>query len=254
MSKPLLSDYAANTYSQFGEDGMLDHLLAHVGVKYKTCAEFGAWDGLYFSNTASLWRDRGWASIQLEPEDSRYLELRENCKGYPVKAFHEGVYPETINEQLGLIGPLDVLSIDVDGADYLLLEALALRPRIILIEFNQSIPPHLDIRQPTIVHNFGASGLATKRLAESKGYKVAGRSHTNLFLVEETELDPSKVYETDWEHLFNWEEFTYMITDYVGNVTSLGHGPNWGYATGPIDYPLQTSGPQSPWKKYTEYG
>lgn len=252
MSKPLLSSFAANTYSQFGEDGMLKHLLEKVGVKYKTCAEFGAWDGVYLSNTASLWRDQGWKSIQVESEDTRFAALQENTKGYAVIPIHASIWPDNINHYLSALGPLDVLSIDVDGADYILFEALEIRPRIIIIEFNQSIPPHLDIRQPTISNNFSSSGLATKRLAESKGYKLAGRSESNLFFVEGSEYWPVNFYETDWDKLFSWNEFTYMVADMVGNITSVGHGPQWGYATSPIKYPLTTQGSQPMWRKYVE--
>jgi hypothetical protein len=252
--KPKLSEFAANVYSQLGEDGMLARLLEDFGVRHKTCAEFGAWDGLFCSNTAHLWRDQGWKSIQIEPNDQRFAELEVNVRGHDVKAIKDLVYPQTIDDLLSGIGPLDVLSIDVDGADWYLFDAMTITPRIVIIEYNQSIPPHLDIRQSHAgMETFSASALAIKKLAESKGYQVAGRSETNLFLVHESQGDPSAFYETEWDRLFTWDEYTYLIGDMTGNVTFVGRGPYWGHGTSRLDYPLRTDGAQPPWKQYYEF-
>lgn len=253
--KPKLSDFAANVYSQLGEDGMLERLLQDVGVEYQTCAEFGAWDGLFCSNTAHLWRDQDWASIQIEPDKERFGFLKGNTvgQGYrKVQALRETVTPNNINALLSPLGPLDVLSIDVDGADYYLFEALSIRPRVVIIEYNQSIPPHMDIRQGQMGggQSFSASALATKRLAECKGYRVAGRSETNLFLVHESAADPSEFYETEWDKLFSWDEYTYLIGDMSGAITFVGHGPYWGYGDKELDYSLRTDGAAPPWKKF----
>ena len=250
--KPALREFAANIYSQLGEDGMLERLLLDVGVKYQTCAEFGAWDGLFCSNTAHLWKDQGWKSLQIEPNEDRFEELQKNTAGYEVSCFKEIVLPKHINRQISRIGPLDVLSIDVDGVDYYLLEAMTFLPRILIIEYNQSVPPHLDIRQGIASGGqcFSASALATKRLAESKGYQLAGRSESNLFFVQRGEGDPSEFYETEWDRLFSWDEYTYLVGDMVGKVTFVGRGPYWGYGEEQLDYALRTEGTDPPWKKF----
>lgn len=251
--KPLLHDYASNAYSQLGEDGMIERLLADYGVDYHTCAEFGAWDGLHCSNTALLWRDQDWTSIQIEPHEERYGELVENAKGYAVQPLREIVTPANVDRLLTSQGSLDLLSIDVDGYDYEIFEAMTIRPRIVVIEFNQSVPPHLDIRQVGAQHSFSASGLAMKRLAERKGYRFAGRSESNLFFVEIGEPDPAEFYNVRWEDQFSAEEYTYVVGDMTGNITLVGRGPFWGYGTAAIDYPLRTAGPHPPWKKYLEF-
>lgn len=257
MSKPTLRSFGHNVYSQRGEDGMLERLLLDIGVKYKKCGEFGAWDGLFLSNTARLWKDQRWESIQVEGDAGRAELLRKNVEGYDVVVKECLIYPNNVDKVFSLLGPLDVLSIDVDGMDYEIFEAMTITPRIIIIEYNQSVPPHLDIRQMQEtgkpVRNFSASALAMKRLAESKGYQVAGRSETNLFLVHKSAGDPSHYYETEWEKLFSWDEYTYLIGDMVGNVTFVGRGPYWGYCTDPIEYPLRTEGEDQIWRKYPEF-
>ncbi len=255
MSKPQLREFASNTYSQLGEDGMLEQLLKDVGVRHETCAEFGAWDGLFCSNTARLWKDNHWKSIQIEPDPDRFQELKANTSGYDVVTKKKHILPSNINFELPDIGPLDVLSIDVDGFDYELFDALTLRPRIVIIEYNQSVPPHMEIRQVLQegdFHSFSASALSVKKLAERKGYRVAGRSETNLFLVEEHEVDPADFYETEWEKMFSWDEYTYLITDMAGRTTFVGRGPYWGHAVEPLTYALRTEGEQPPWRKYLD--
>jgi hypothetical protein len=46
-----------NVYSQFGEDSILKAIFERIPTNQngvRTCVEFGAWDGLHFSNTAKL--------------------------------------------------------------------------------------------------------------------------------------------------------------------------------------------------------
>ena len=69
-----LSDNARNEYSQFGEDGIIEEILLTCGVGEKTCVEFGAWDGVRYSNTANLWKN-GWKAVLVEGDASRFKEL-----------------------------------------------------------------------------------------------------------------------------------------------------------------------------------
>jgi len=209
--KPQLRAYASpgvpnqfgeinSVYSQFGEDGMLAHLLGNIGVKYRTCEEFGASDGLSGSNTALLWRDQGWRSVQIEPMQDRFESLCIVTTGYDVDVYQAYVTPENVDEWVTLIGPLDVLSIDVDSVDYQIFEAMTERPRVVIIEFNPELSPHIDIGPTDDL--IQTSALAIKRLAERKAYSVAGTTLANLILVADEAGDPSDYYDTSWECLF----------------------------------------------------
>lgn len=51
-----LKSFARNEYSQYGEDGIIEEIFRRIGPNELNnfCCEFGAWDGVHLSNTASL--------------------------------------------------------------------------------------------------------------------------------------------------------------------------------------------------------
>ena len=50
LNSPYLN-YASNTFSQFGDDGIINQLLKELNIDTGVVVEFGAWDGLYCSNS-----------------------------------------------------------------------------------------------------------------------------------------------------------------------------------------------------------
>ena len=67
---------------------------------------------------------------------------------------------------------IDMLSIDIDGDDYYIFENLIeYNPRIILVEYNPTIPPGVEIIQKKGEY-FGSSALSLLNLAHKKGYKL----------------------------------------------------------------------------------
>jgi hypothetical protein len=76
MSTNLL-DHLRNEHSQWGEDGILDKLFGLMGVESGYFVEFGAWDGIHFSNTYALYR-KGWSGCYIEGNSTRFLELQKN--------------------------------------------------------------------------------------------------------------------------------------------------------------------------------
>jgi len=57
-----LLDHASDTYSQTGEDGIIEKILEHIPQKDRWCVEFGAWDGRLFSNTCNLIESKDYSS------------------------------------------------------------------------------------------------------------------------------------------------------------------------------------------------
>jgi hypothetical protein len=80
----------------------------------------------------------------------------------------------------------DVLSIDVDGNDFHILEALGVyRPTVVCIEFNPSIPNAVHYVQPRDERiSRGASIKAIAAMASGKGYAVVAATYCNLFLLD----------------------------------------------------------------------
>ena len=251
-----LSDFAANTYSQFGEDGIIAHIFEKIaeinpqtGKKSnpKLCVEFGAADGLTCSNTAKLWRDgQDWKALLIEADPTVYAQLVKNTQGatnvLTQNAYVEANGSKGIDTWLSTFAyTIDFMSIDVDGGDYAIFEGMVSKPRVISIEYNQSIPSHMSLRQETRGDCFGASALALYELAKKKGYEFIGLTKANLFFVEHNDFGPFVEYERNLDVLFPHEDLTYLITDYAGRSALVGApSPPWGLLD--IPYLMETVG------------
>ena len=108
------------TFAQFDEDKFIFDLFNKKNVSEGTFIEFGAWDGVHFSN-CKLLIDNNWSGIFVEGDKLRYKECEKNyLNNYKIK-----VVNKFINENYTLddlvndneIKKIDVLSIDIDGKD-----------------------------------------------------------------------------------------------------------------------------------------
>jgi hypothetical protein len=93
---------------------------------------------------------------------------------------------------------LDLLSIDIDGNDYWIWQAISLRPRVVVVEYNATFRPPVSW---TIQYNeshrwngsdyHGASLQALHDLGRSKGYTLVGcsLSGVNAFFVRDDLLN-----------------------------------------------------------------
>ena len=73
-----LNVYAKNVYSQNGEDGILKEILLRLGKLHSanTFVEFGAWDGVYLSNTfAALGLSLHSKAIYIEGDTEKFNDL-----------------------------------------------------------------------------------------------------------------------------------------------------------------------------------
>ena len=149
----------------------------------------------------------------------RQFVYRESEIGwrYAIDARTAFLTRETINEEFrkaGLCGDIGLLSIDVDGNDYWLWEAIdTVSPRIVVCEFNSTFGPEHLITVPyssefshVEAHHsclyFGASLPALVELGRQKGYRFVGcESHgANAFFVREDVAGslPSLVASEGW--------------------------------------------------------
>jgi len=237
MSEPLkrapLKEYAKNVTSQFGEDGILLEIFSRLGVQLGRCIEFGAWDGKHYSNTWNLWHNLNWEALLIEGDKSRFTVLEDSTakrKNVTVlNAFVAEAGPnalEALIEEVGFGLNVDLLSIDIDGNDYHVFESLVrCAPRVVIIEYNPTIPPDIDFVQP-IGHHLGASALAIFRLAQSKHYKVVCITDSNCILVHENEFSKLSVSEANVVNDFPRKYLSYLISGYEGDC----------YLTSPVTY------------------
>ena len=197
----VLSDAEFRVYSRAGEDGIIQFLIAGMRIENEFFVEFGVEDYCE-SNTRFLMLNNNWAGFVMD-SSARHIERIHRD---PIFARHQlearcaHITKENINELLrDARCPSDIglLSIDIDGNDYWVWEAIdAIVPRIVVCEYNSlfgavdavTIPydPGFDRRK---AHDswlfFGASLPALCRLANRKGYLFVGccKAGSNAFFV-----------------------------------------------------------------------
>jgi hypothetical protein len=218
-----LNTFARNVTSQFGEDGILEEIFRRIGVTNQVCVEFGAWDGKHLSNTWHLWHEEGWGAVLIEGDRARYEALRASISAFPkVQAVHAFVTIEGENSldrilgRCGSVGTFDLLSVDIDGDEYHVWNAMTRsRARVVVLEYNPTIPPELDLVQAPGAY-FGASAKALVRLACDKGYVLAACTSTNCIFVNAEEFSKLGIPSVSLQAVFPRENLTYVINSYDG--------------------------------------
>lgn len=188
-----LSDYARNVTSQNGEDGIIEKILEVIGETNKWCVEFGCWDGKKLSNTYNLIVNKGYSAILIESNKRRFAQLlktyEHNEKVIPLNCFvgfNEDNCLDTILKSTPAPKNFDLLCIDIDGNDYHVWGAIKnYKPKVVVVEFNPTIPPVIEFIQPRDIHiTQGSSLLSISKLAKSKGYELVCVAGGNAFFVD----------------------------------------------------------------------
>lgn len=205
-----LNAFAYNINSQHGEDGILEAIFDKIGTTSKYAIEFGGWDGIYLSNIRNLITQKGFNGLFIEGESSRAENLLKNYEDYPnVKCvvayvgFRGENTLDNILDNNNVPNEIDLLSIDIDGYDYHVWEAFQnYRPRIIIIEYNPSIPNDIMFINPRDESIFnGSSAAAIVELGRKKGYSLIAVTQTNLFFVVNEEYDKFEIWDNSLETL-----------------------------------------------------
>ncbi len=197
-----LQEVEFQVFSQWGEDGIIQYLISRVPIPNPVFIEFGV--GYYFeSNTRFLLMNNNWRGLVIEgePKYVAYIQSDEDVyRRYNLTALCRFLTRETINKifaDAGFVGDIGLLSIDVDGNDYWLWEAIhVVQPRIVICEYNSifgadaavSVPydPAFSRRKAHYSDLFFGSSLqALCHLAEKKGYDFVGSNSAgvNAFFV-----------------------------------------------------------------------
>jgi hypothetical protein len=186
---------AFKVFSEATEDGMINEIFSRVGTDTRRFVEIGVADGLE-CNTAFL-LTQGWTGAWIDCSATDLNKARHNFAGYPLSIVESKVTPKNVDSVVkhcanGLA--VDLLSIDIDSYDYYIWEAVrCIRPRLVVIEYNSSLPPHIcqtieyaaDITPTLGTIYFGASLGALVKLGATKDYSLVGCSITgvNAFFV-----------------------------------------------------------------------
>lgn len=179
--------------SQNEEDGLLLALFKRIGTTDRRCVEIGC--GLNGGNSGFLVGECGWSGLMVDADRHKIETIKIRYAGHAVIANKHRVTRENINtivEMHGFAGPLDFLSLDIDGNDYWVWEALtACSPRVVALEFNWlfgpersvSIPYDPEFRLDRVATRAyrGASLSALTHLAQRKGYRLVASERVNAF-------------------------------------------------------------------------
>lgn len=196
-----IKDYEFRVFSQWGEDGIIQHLVNTIEIRNRTFIEFGVED-FFESNCRFLLMKDDWKGFVIDGSASNIQRLKDAYFYWKhhLVAVHSFITRENINELLagsGFDEDLGILSIDLDGNDYYVLDAITdFRPRILICEFNSafggtrkiSIPYQADFQRTRAHHSnlyWGASLAAMTHLAAIKGYALVGTNtaSNNAFYV-----------------------------------------------------------------------
>jgi hypothetical protein len=227
-----LLNYASNTYSQAGEDGVIAKILAMLPELDRWCVEFGAWDGIYLSNVRRLIEEEGYSAILIEGDKKKFESLRINYANNNSVATVNRFVGFNVEDGLDKIlssysipNNFDFLSIDVDGNDYHIWKAInEFRPKVICVEFNPTIPSEVNfVQTPDPGINQGCSLLSLDELARSKRYELVCVLRHNAIFVDQSYFPKFEISNNQPEVLRkDLSNITWFFLGYDGTVHLAG--------------------------------
>ena len=232
-----LLKYGFKAYSQFDEDGIIQEIFRRIGVTNKTFLEIGVGDGLE-NNTLFLLL-KGWKGVWIDGDSknikaiqNKFSFLQDSGRLRTKLAWVDKDNIDFLIQDLGLPQEIDLLSLDIDGNDYHVLENIVfLNPRAIVLEYNAKLPPPVkwvmaydQYHTKTNTDYFGASLKSFEYLLYKRGYCLVGCniSGVNAFFVRkdlvEEHFHSDCSAENHYEDLKIWLLFAF----------GPGHGPDFG--------------------------
>jgi len=199
---PSMKDVGFRKYSQFEEDGILLYIFSMIPPINRTCVEICAGNGRE-CNTANLIINHGWwghlfdGNEQNVKSGKEFFTQNKDTFLYPPRFTKAWITAENVNDQIaksGATGPVDLLSLDIDGIDYWVWKAITvIEPQVVVCETHNPIPPDKALTVPYDPEfifeseNYrGASLAAMCKLGREKGYRLVGthRFGFNAFFIK----------------------------------------------------------------------
>ncbi len=188
---PHLNETGFRVFSQFEEDGLLLFIFSVIGMDNKTFIEIGSDDGIN-SNSANLYFNFAWDGLFIDANPKSIKRGKKFFSKYPHPWFYNPkfccskVTRENVNDLIkgsGFEGEVGLLSIDIDGNDYWVWDAISvIDPKVVIIETHNEFglrnivvpydPEYFYPGKHPLYH--GASPTAMTKLANKKGYRLVG--------------------------------------------------------------------------------
>lgn len=159
----------------------------------QTVVDIGAGNGVRWSNSYALLL-KGWRVLGIEADQQKFSLLRRVYRdSSKAQAVNCRVEPENIVsllQSLKIGKNFSVLSLDIDGNDYWVLDAIlsSFRPSLIVTEINEKIPPPIRYvvkYDPDFAlrhHFYGYSIASLADLCARHGYGILELEYNNAFL------------------------------------------------------------------------
>jgi hypothetical protein len=201
LTKP--STWEFSGFSQNGEDGVLQVLRSQLLKSNRYFIEIGSADGIA-NNSAWLAAGENYNGIMIEG-NPRLVKLAQRHVGNlsaGAECFQMFVTKDNIGQlkSLSLHSDPDVLSLDIDGNDYYVMQSIfqvGFRPKIIVVEYNSTFGPtrsqtieydrNFDMMSahPTWLY-YGVSITGWKTFFKKIGYTfiTVEQNGTNAFFVD----------------------------------------------------------------------
>ena len=185
-----LRDAEFRVFSQWGDDGIIQYLIHNVPIENDAFIEFGVEDYTE-SNTRFLLFNDNWRGLIMDAsaENMACVQRDDLYWRHDLTSICEFISRENINQLIsgaGFNGPIGLLSIDIDGNDYWIWEAIdVVDAAIVVVEYNSVFGPSRALSVPydpafrrTNAHwsnlYWGCSLRALCQLADKKGYAFVG--------------------------------------------------------------------------------
>lgn len=190
-----IKDAGFRAYSQFEEDGIILYILGMIGFESRKVVEMCCGIGRECM-AANLILNHGFQGYlfdgsidNVNAARSFFRSKKDMMLGNPEIA-HAWITMENVNsllEDVGCTGEVDLFSLDIDGNDYWIWKAIeVIRPRLLVFETHCNIPSDLSLTSP-YRPDFDAwsqqgaerdfrsvSLLAMTKLCRQKGYRLIG--------------------------------------------------------------------------------
>ncbi|MGN6705942.1 MAG: hypothetical protein ACTHJO_07775 [Rhodanobacter sp.] len=201
-------------FSQNGEDGIIDVLRSRLKHPNRYVVEIGAAEGTE-NNSSWLLTTAGYEGLMIEGDPRQSARARRNIGRYSIGSQFVSMFVTlgTVNAILDKVAfsEPDVFSLDIDGNDWHIANALfarQFRPKIVSVEYNSAFGPERsvtsvyrdDFRRSTAHPSqlyYGVSLAGWRAFFNGRGYGFVGvdSNGVNAFFVDARQLDDTFVSE-----------------------------------------------------------
>ena len=230
-----LAPFEQRVFSQNGEDGVLAEIFRRIGTTNQSFVEFGCGNGIENNTLYLLHRD--WSGLWLDGDEglirsinSSHRHFTDSGKLHVREAMVTAENIESLLTDSGVASELDLLSIDIDGNDYWVWQAIERHsPRVVVVEYNALWPADAHWVQAYEPHrpwdgtsHHGAALASLVALGDKKGYRLVhcDLSGSNAFFVRADEVGDE--FSSDSTAAAHYQPARYHLASVVARRRGLG--------------------------------